>query len=233
MPARRLLCATALAAGLLVGPLAGSALAHVEAEAPAAVQGGSGTVTFVAEAEEKAPLTRIEVALPADTPLGDVTVPPKDGWTSATATAVPATGGAPVVSRVTWTASGTGIAPEGKGEFPIAVGRFPDAAQVVFKALVTYADGTVVSWIELQAPGGPEPDQPAPVLQLGAAAPASATAAVAVTAEPAPAPAAPQPAAQKADTGGSGSTLVVVVVVLVLVLVGAAAYAAGRRRARF
>ena len=77
MPARRLLLAFLVAVGLLVGPLAGAALAHVEADAPGATRGGAGTVTFGAEAEEKTPLTRIEVALPADTPLLDVTVPAK------------------------------------------------------------------------------------------------------------------------------------------------------------
>jgi hypothetical protein len=234
MPARRLLLAFVLAAGLLVGPFAGAAFAHVEAQAPGAVRGGSGTVTFVAEAEEKTPLTKIEVALPADNPLLDVTVPAKDGWTVAT---TPAAAG-PVV-RVIWTAAGSGIEPEGKGEFPIQVGRFPDTGQVVFKALVTYADGTVVSWIEQPVPGGPEPEQPAPVLEL-AAGTATAASAPASAPESAPAPgpataeAAPTaaPTAVPAPSGsGSGATVAVVVVVVLLLVVGAA-YAAVRRRAR-
>jgi periplasmic copper chaperone A len=219
MLTRRLLVAL-VPAVLLVGPLAGVASAHVEAQAPGATRGGSGTVTFAAEAEETTPLTKLEVALPADPPLVDVTVPPKDGWTSQIAG-----------DRVTWTATGPGVAPEQTGEFPLAVGRFPDTDRVVFKALVTYADGSVVSWIEEQAPGAPEPELPAPVLELapGTAAavdpsPAAAapTAPVVATAEPAPAP---EPAADTDPPGVLG-----VLVVTGLGLAVAAAVAGVRRR---
>lgn len=234
-PVRRLLLAAAPVL-LLVGPLCGVAYAHVEASADGATRGGAGTVTFAAEAEEKTPMTKVEIALPGDTPLLGVTVPAKDGWASAVTAAAPAVpttdGGAPateVVSRVTWTATAGGIAPEEKGEFPIQVGRFPDTGRVAFKALVTYADGTVVSWIEQQAPGSPEPEQPAPVLDLapGNAAPAGATAAaepsamaMAVTAEPT---AEPTPVAQAPDPGTSTGTAVTLVVLGLLAALGAGA----------
>ena len=42
--------------------------------------------------------------------------------------------------------------------------------KLVFKTLRTYADGDVVRWIEEQAPGGEEPEHPAPALELAAAA---------------------------------------------------------------
>ena len=41
--------------------------------------------------------------------------------------------------------------------------------RLVFKALQTYSDGSVVRWIELTPAGGPEPEHPAPVLTLTAA----------------------------------------------------------------
>jgi hypothetical protein len=36
----------------------------------------------------------------------------------------------------------------------------------VFKAVQTYSDGTVVSWIEPVVKGTPAPEHPAPVLRL-------------------------------------------------------------------
>lgn len=217
MRAHRLLIATVAAGVLIAGPLAGFALAHVEAEAPSATRGGSGPVTFSAEAEETTPLTKIEIVFPTDSPLDEVTVPPKDGWTSAV------TDAGAMVGRITWTATAAGIEPGKTGEFAIQVGRFPDVAQVVFKALVTYADGTVVSWIELQAPGGPEPEHPAPVLSLapGAAAATPAAAVVITTTPVAPSVG----ATGGASGGGIGAPVIAVLVVVALVV-------AGRRRGR-
>jgi hypothetical protein len=228
---RHLLIAAVISGVLIAGPLAGSALAHVEANAAGATEGGSGTVTFSAESEETTPLKKIEIVLPTDTPLGKVGVPPKDGWTSAVSDADSASGEA-TVSRVTWTATMAGVEPGKTGKFSIQVGRFPDAAQVVFKALVTYADGTVVSWIELQAPGGPEPDHPAPILKLApAAAGASTTAAtVAITTAATAAPAAHSADAGGGRSAGAISAPVVIVIVIVVAVVAALVTAARRRR---
>jgi hypothetical protein len=111
------------------------------------VAGGPGTLTFAAAAQRPTPITKVEVTLPVDTPMQDVTVPPTAGWTSAATTAPLPSCGAEAVNHVTWTATGAGIAPQGTGSFALQVGRFPDAAdQVVYQGRVTYADGTVVNW---------------------------------------------------------------------------------------
>jgi periplasmic copper chaperone A len=236
MFARRLPVAAA-AAVLLMVPFAGVAFAHVEAESDDAVRGGAGTVTFTVPTEKDVPSTKVEIAFPTDTPLLDVTPQPVDGWTSALTTAppaAPATGpdGQPVtalVTRITWTATAGGTPPEKSQEFPVEVGRFPDVASVEFKALQTYADGSVVSWIEEQPEGAPEPENPAPVLTLtSGTAPASApseAAAPTVTAGPTP-----EPAAATAPSAPAGDGVTAgVVAVLALGLAGGAVAAARRR----
>ena len=51
--------------------------------------------------------------------------------------------------------------------FNVLVGTVPsNAKQLVFKALQTYSDGTVVSWIDPIVKGTPAPDHPTPILKL-------------------------------------------------------------------
>jgi len=74
-----------------------------------------------------------------------------------------------VVSRITWTASApdTAIKPGQFLEFPLSLGPLPDTDKIIFKALQTYSDGSVVRWIdEPPAAGGTEPEHPAPALAL-------------------------------------------------------------------
>jgi hypothetical protein len=75
-----------------------------------------------------------------------------------------------VVSVLTWTADNedAAIAPGEFGEFPVSLGPLPEVDQLVFKALQTYSDGSVVRWIEEPA-DGEELENPAPVLTLTAA----------------------------------------------------------------
>jgi uncharacterized protein len=55
--------------------------------------------------------------------------------------------------------------------FTISAGPLPtNTNQLVFKALQTYSDGTIVSWIQQAVKGTPAPAHPAPVLKLTAAA---------------------------------------------------------------
>jgi hypothetical protein len=70
--------------------------------------------------------------------------------------------------------------------------KLPDADSVSFPATQTYADGAVVKWDQPPVPGGPEPEHPAPTLQLTASPPKAAqqpapakSAAPSVTATPA------------------------------------------------
>ena len=101
------------------------------------------------------------------------------------------------MSEVTWTAEpGQGIAAGQYQDFDVSAGPLPDTPTLVFKALQTYSNGDVVRWIEQSAPGQPEPENPAPTLQVTAA-----------SATPSTTPAAAEsPAAAAAPSGGSSSS---------------------------
>jgi len=175
MHIRNVLAACGASVALLVGPLAGVALAHVEVTAtPAATQGGSAALTFEVPSEKDVPTISVQIALPTETPILDVTVPPIDGWELAlTTAAAPAgltgTDGQPVtevVTAVVWTAIGVGIAPEQSVDFVIDAGRLPAVDRISFSVAQTYSDGSVVSWAQESADGASEPDFPAPVIFL-------------------------------------------------------------------
>jgi uncharacterized protein YcnI len=72
---------------------------------------------------------------------------------------------AAAVSEVTW--SGGQIPVGGFQDFHLTVGELPDeTGTLTFKAIQTYSNGRVVRWIETAPPGSPEPERPAPTLQL-------------------------------------------------------------------
>ncbi len=60
----------------------------------------------------------------------------------------------------------------------MSAGPLPTTAgPVAFKALQTYSNGEVVRWVQIAAPGQPEPDLPAPTITITAAsAPGTGTA---------------------------------------------------------
>ena len=136
-------------------------------------QGGYAKVSFrVPNEKANASTTSLEVDIPLDHPIASVSVRPVPGWTATTTTSPLATpiktGGGEVtsgVSKIVWT--GGKIDPGQFQEFDVSLGPLPkDTDSIVFKALQTYSDGNVVRWIDLQQPGQPEPDHPAPVLHL-------------------------------------------------------------------
>lgn len=172
---RRLLAAILVATALCVGPLALSVSAHVNVTSSSTKQGQEAVLTFRVPTEKDVPTTKFEVALPTDTPIMQVSVQPKAGWTYELARGTPVTAvkdssGNPVtkvVTRVTWTATGAGIKPGEYDQFTLLADPLPDSPQLVFKALQTYSDGSVVSWIQLPVAGSAEPEFPAPILTLG------------------------------------------------------------------
>jgi uncharacterized protein YcnI len=178
------------AAGVAVIALAGPASAHVTVNPSSATQGGYAALTFrVPNEQTGVNTTKVEIALPTDTPLASVSVKPVTGWTTVTTEGKLAkpvtTDDGPVteaVTRITWTATSaaTAIAPGQFQEFEISGGPMPDADKLVFKALQTYSDGKVVRWIQEPVAGGDEPQYPAPTLTLAKAssdgdAPAAST----------------------------------------------------------
>ena len=164
----------ATVSGLLV---AAPAAAHVTVNPDSAVQGGYARVAFrVPNESDSASTVKVEVFLPAQTPIASVSTMRVPGWTAAVEKGKPAAPvtahGSPVtevVTKVTWTAVGDGAVKPGEfAEFPLSMGPLPAADKLVFKALQTYSDGTVARWIEEPpAAGGEEPESPAPVLTLG------------------------------------------------------------------
>ncbi|MFI5934343.1 YcnI family protein [Actinoplanes sp. NPDC051494] len=166
--------------------LAVPASAHVTVNPGTATQGGYAKVTFrVPNEMDTANTTKVEVNLPTDTPLASVSLKPVAGWTVVAEKAKLATPvevhGAPLteaVNKITWTATGdAAIKPGQFQEFDVSVGPLPETGQVVFKALQTYSDGTIVRWIDEPTTDGTEPEKPAPVLKLTPAAATDAPAA--------------------------------------------------------
>lgn len=183
LPLRRLAVVTALGAGAVLS-VAAPAFAHVTVQPGTAQAGGYTAVAFrVPDESDTAGTTKLEVTVPTDHPLSSVSTEPVPGWTAVVdktklATPVKTAKGeiTDAVSKITWTAdAGTKIGPGQFQEFKISLGPLPgDTDKLVFKALQTYDDGTVVRWIDQAQAGQPEPQHPAPTLTL---TPADATSA--------------------------------------------------------
>ena len=199
--------------------LGGVASAHVTVHGEDATQGGYTKLTFRVPTEEADDTVKVQVTFPASTPVASVATRPKAGWTVSTTMqhlATPLTDDdgnttSDVVGSITWTAAkGTGIPPEQFDEFEVSAGPLPDVASISFPTLQTYADGTVVSWIEPTPAGGEEPDHPVPTVTLaaaggdgGAAEVAAGPSAAAVT-TPAPAGSTGPAAVSVTASGGGG-----------------------------
>ena len=203
---RRAAAASAVAA-VFVLAVASPAAAHVTVNpSGTATQGGYTKVAFRVPNESDAEsTTKLEINLPADSPIGSVSVRPVPGWTAvaeksklATPVKVHDSEISEAVTKITWTAAaGSEIKPGTFQEFDVSLGPLPQTEQMVFKALQTYSDGTVVRWIDEPSTDGTEPENPAPVLKLaaaGAAAPSAAATAPTVEA-----------AAEESDSGSGAA----------------------------
>ena len=183
MKLKRSALVAATVAGLTLA-LAAPAAAHVTVNPNTAAPGGYSKVTFrVPNETDSTDTTKLEVNLPADQAVASVSVKPVPGWT---AVAVKSKLATPIkshdsqiteaVTKITWTAqAGAAIKPGQFQEFDVSLGPLPESGQMIFKALQTYSDGTVVRWIDEPTTDGSEPEHPAPVLKLAATdAPAAA-----------------------------------------------------------
>jgi periplasmic copper chaperone A len=196
---------TAVAAAFVFG-LAGPAAAHVTVDPGTAAQGDYAKVSFrVPNESDSESTTKLEVNLPAESPIGSVSIKPVPGWTAvaeksklATPVKVHDSEITEAVTKITWTAAGgSEIKPGTFQEFDVSLGPLPAVDLLVFKALQTYSDGTVVRWIDEPSTDGTEPESPAPVLKLAAA-----------SAGAAPSAAAPAPTTEvvaEASDSGSGA----------------------------
>jgi uncharacterized protein YcnI len=188
----KLLAVAALAAiGLTTG--AGIASAHVSVNPNTAVAGSYTELTFrVPNESAKADTVKVTVNFPMDHPFASVSVKKQPGWTAVATTTKLATplsdddnaSITQAVSSITWTADAAGRIALGQfAEFDVSVGPVPKVASVMFEAIQTYSDGSVVKWDEPTPASGVEPQDPAPVLTISAAPaePAAAAAAASTT----------------------------------------------------
>ncbi|MFI2783988.1 YcnI family protein [Streptomyces sp. ALB3] len=222
--------------------LAGTASAHVSVQPQGeAAKGGYATVNFkVPNERDNASTVKLEINFPTDHPLASVSPQPVAGWKidvtkSKLAKPLEVHGKKinEAVSKVTWTADGSGIAPGFFQQFPLSVGQLPeDADQLVFKALQTYSNKEVVRWIEEPTEGGEEPESPAPVLAL--TAPKGDAHGAAADDKGGEAEDAKETTASSDDTSTSGTDSTARVLGVVGIVVGVAGVAfgvlAGRRR---
>jgi uncharacterized protein YcnI len=166
-------------AGLVMGAvvlLATPAWAHVEISPSSAPKGSDAVLSFtVPDESDTANTTKVEIFFPQDHPIAEALVEPIAGWTANVTTVhvakpIQTDNGSvnEAVKSVAWT--GGHIVPGDFQQFKVSVGLPDEASSLEFKALQTYSDGSVVSWIEdPPAAGAAEPDHPAPILTLTAA----------------------------------------------------------------
>jgi periplasmic copper chaperone A len=174
---------TSALVGAIVCALAAPAFAHVTVDPPSVPQGSTVKLSFLVPNEEPtAKVTEVQIAFPTppQTPIPTVSVEGKPGWNVTVTTqklAKPITTDdgsiSHVVGLIDWKAKtpADGIAPAQFGEFTIDADGLPtNENEVVFKAIQTYSDGTVVRWIDPVTAGGPAAEHPTPILELTAPA---------------------------------------------------------------
>jgi uncharacterized protein YcnI len=219
------------------------AWAHTEFEPGEA---GTGKVVslelHVANEMSDAGTTQVELFFPEGVPITLAALPPVEGWT-----ATPNGGavGGPVAS-VTW--SRPAASPDDDPVLPLTIGPMPaDPTRLQFPTLQTYANGEIERWIEEWPAGAPEPDAPAPVLEVTVDGPGevpavttapsapetTSTAASSTTSTTEGNLIAPSPEAGESEDDDSNTGLIVGIVVAVVVIAAAiAAYVIARRRRR-
>ncbi|MFT4082613.1 MAG: YcnI family protein [Nocardioides sp.] len=212
LPLRAGLGAAAAGAVLLI---AGPASAHVTVNPSEAPGGGYAKLTFRVPTEsDTASTTKLKVVFPTDPGFASVSLKPHPGWRAVV------TRSGEDVSAVTWTARSTAAAikPGQFDEFDISLGPLPDSGEVVFKALQSYSDGSVVRWIETPAAGQSddvELEHPAPTLTLVAVDDDDSTA-----------------SDGSADSDGSGDSKAPLILSIVGIALGAAALVNSQRLGR-
>jgi MYXO-CTERM domain-containing protein len=188
--------------GLTVVP---AAAAHVEPRPEKVPADSVSRITLSVEGEESVAAIRLTVQMPAG--ITDVAPRAGGGWKPSTHGRI-----------ITW--SGARIAHGDEGEFRFSA-HFPNTPGkvLVFPALVTYSNGTVVRWI-----GAESSDTPAPRITL--------TAAKGSGAQPPPPPPPPAVTTTAADpaSSDSGSNAWIWIFIAAAILASLAAILLVRRR---
>jgi uncharacterized protein YcnI len=148
---RRLLVAALVAAGAFPA----AAQAHIQVTPSTVAPGDAAKFTVLVPGERDSETVKVQLQMPSG--LLPFSYEDPAGWKREL---VKASNGS--VERVVW----TGRAPsDGFTEFSFLAGTPEKPGELQFKALQTYADGTVVRWI-----GAPDSDNPAAVVKVAASA---------------------------------------------------------------
>jgi periplasmic copper chaperone A len=166
---------------------AGVAAAHVTVSPQSLPQGTDDAIlTFrVPNESATAAVTGLKIQFPLTHPIVLVNPEAGSGWQ---VNVIKSTLPKPITtddgtftsttSQIDW--SGSTIPVGQFGEFNVLAQGVPSGtSQLVFKAIQTYSDGTVVSWIEVPSKAVPDPEHPAPIITLTKGSGAASTAAVA------------------------------------------------------
>ena len=164
-------------AGIAVVLVPTAASAHVTLQPGSLPKGASDAIVSFAvpnESTTSASTVKVEIDFPTSTPILGVHAQAIAGWSAAVEMVQlpkPITTddgqSSQAVSKVTWTATADGDGPDQYMLFSVLAGTLPSSTnQLVFKAIQTYSDGTVVSWIEPTVKGAPAPEHPTPILKL-------------------------------------------------------------------
>jgi len=149
---------TLLIAVLLFSLTAGLAHAHVVVYPKEAQQGAYEKFTVRVPTETDAATVQVRVEIPADVDISRFE--PKYGWTYELERDENEK-----ITAVTWQAEGEGLSATEFGEFHMQGKVGNEASELVWNAIQTYADGTVVEWT-----GSEDADRPASVTAVHAAA---------------------------------------------------------------
>jgi hypothetical protein len=144
-----------------IGVLATPAWAHVQVEAQPGAPGAVDAVLKITAAGESttAGVTKLEIVADPAIPADQVTlVNGPTGWKTSAG------------SQGGFVVEGPALPTGQDANVSVRVKQLPNAPQVVFKVLQSYADGKIDRWIGLTGPDGKEPDFPAPVVKLTAGA---------------------------------------------------------------
>jgi len=194
---------------------AGAASAHVTVNPNTATGGSYSKLTFRVPTEsDTASTTKLAIYFPQKPAFAAVSVKPHPGWSFRVSKS------GDDVSKVVWTptSAANDIKPGEFDEFDISLGPLPTSGTVVFKALQSYSDGSVVRWIDPTVAGQPEPAHPAPVLTLTPTSTTTSTAAGAA------------PAKEVVEKDDSSKTPLVLSIIAVVLAAGAVGLSSVRRK---
>jgi uncharacterized protein YcnI len=211
----------AVAALLAAGALPAAAQAHIQVTPSTVAPGDAAKFTVLVPGERDSETVKVELQMPGG--MLPFSYADPAGWKRSLVKA-----GDGSVERVVW----TGRAPsDGFTEFSFLAGTPDKPGELQFKALQTYADGTVVRWI-----GAPGSDNPAAVVNVDAGAAKQNAGGEGEGGAPAPAatqtaadPIATEAVLTREDDGGSSNTLAIILGAAGLLL-GAVALIVALRR---